>query len=184
MRRPVDLDQDRVVALVLRLSGPAILGISAHALQMLVNAWFVADLGAAAIATMELLTRLELAHCHSLGDADVHALDLPGKPLTWLSLAHCSALTDVAMEALPSAGLEVLDLEGLGGCTDAGMTVALPSLCSLVSLNIGWCQTLTNTTVEALPPNATTSPSCPSPTASRSRAPRRRRCSPASASEA
>ncbi|XYD09017.1 hypothetical protein R1A27_29485 [Methylobacterium sp. NMS12] len=38
MRRPVDLDQDRVVALVLRLSGPAILGISAHALQMLVNA--------------------------------------------------------------------------------------------------------------------------------------------------
>ncbi|MEE7448570.1 hypothetical protein MRF4_12475 [Methylobacterium radiotolerans] len=52
--RPVDLDQDRVVALVLRLSGPAILGISAHALQMLVNAWFVADLGAAAIATIAL----------------------------------------------------------------------------------------------------------------------------------
>jgi putative MATE family efflux protein len=54
VRRPVDLDQDRVVALVLRLSGPAILGISAHALQMLVNAWFVADLGAAAIATIAL----------------------------------------------------------------------------------------------------------------------------------
>ncbi len=54
MRRPVDLDQDRVVGLVLRLSGPAILGISAHALQMLVNAWFVADLGAAAIATIAL----------------------------------------------------------------------------------------------------------------------------------
>ncbi|MDP4005405.1 MATE family efflux transporter [Methylobacterium sp. NEAU K] len=52
--RPVDLDQDRVVALVLRLSGPAILGISAHALQMLVNAWFVADLGAAAIATIAI----------------------------------------------------------------------------------------------------------------------------------
>ncbi|MET3484225.1 MATE family efflux transporter [Methylobacterium sp. 1973] len=54
MRRPVDLDQDRVVALVLRLSGPAILGISAHALQMLVNAWFAADLGAAAIATIAI----------------------------------------------------------------------------------------------------------------------------------
>lgn len=54
MRRPVDLDRDRVVALVLRLSGPAILGISAHALQMLVNAWFVADLGAAAIATIAI----------------------------------------------------------------------------------------------------------------------------------
>ncbi|MGH1573585.1 MATE family efflux transporter [Methylobacterium sp. P31] len=52
--RPVDLDHDRVVALVLRLSGPAILGISAHALQMLVNAWFVADLGAAAIATIAI----------------------------------------------------------------------------------------------------------------------------------
>jgi putative MATE family efflux protein len=54
VRHPVDLDQDRVVALVLRLSGPAILGISAHALQMLVNAWFVADLGAAAIATIAI----------------------------------------------------------------------------------------------------------------------------------
>jgi len=54
MTRRVDLDQDRVVALVLRLSGPAILGISAHALQMLVNAWFVADLGAAAIATIAI----------------------------------------------------------------------------------------------------------------------------------
>ncbi|MDP4021014.1 MATE family efflux transporter [Methylobacterium sp. NEAU 140] len=41
-----------MVALVLRLSGPAILGISAHALQMLANAWFVADLGAEAIATI------------------------------------------------------------------------------------------------------------------------------------
>lgn len=54
MRRPADLDQDGVIALVLRLSGPAILGISAHALQMLVNAWFVADLGAAAIATIAI----------------------------------------------------------------------------------------------------------------------------------
>jgi putative MATE family efflux protein len=51
---PVELDGDRVVALILRLSGPAILGISAHALQMLVNAWFVADLGAAAIATIAI----------------------------------------------------------------------------------------------------------------------------------
>ncbi|MCJ2056809.1 multidrug transporter [Methylobacterium sp. J-048] len=50
----MDLDGDRVVTLVLRLSGPAILGISAHALQMLVNAWFVADLGAAAIATIAI----------------------------------------------------------------------------------------------------------------------------------
>jgi putative MATE family efflux protein len=54
VRRPADLDQDGVIALVLRLSGPAILGISAHALQMLVNAWFVADLGAAAIATIAI----------------------------------------------------------------------------------------------------------------------------------
>ncbi|QGY03474.1 MATE family efflux transporter [Methylobacterium mesophilicum SR1.6/6] len=54
MRRPADLDRDGVVALVLRLSGPAILGISAHALQMLVNAWFVADLGVAAIATIAI----------------------------------------------------------------------------------------------------------------------------------
>ena len=54
MTRPVDLGRDGVVALVLRLSGPAILGISAHALQMLVNAWFVADLGAAAIATIAI----------------------------------------------------------------------------------------------------------------------------------
>jgi putative MATE family efflux protein len=54
VRRPVDLDQDGVIPLVLRLSGPAILGISAHALQMLVNAWFVADLGAAAIATIAI----------------------------------------------------------------------------------------------------------------------------------
>ncbi|MFK5595870.1 MATE family efflux transporter [Methylobacterium sp. HMF5984] len=53
-RRPIDLDGDRVVALVLRLSGPAILGISAHSLQMLVNAWFVADLGASAIATIAI----------------------------------------------------------------------------------------------------------------------------------
>ena len=53
-RGPVDLDGDQVIALVVRLSGPAILGISAHALQMLVNAWFVADLGAAAIATIAI----------------------------------------------------------------------------------------------------------------------------------
>ena len=54
MRRPVDLEGDGVIGLVLRLSGPAILGISAHALQMLVNAWFVADLGATAIATIAI----------------------------------------------------------------------------------------------------------------------------------
>lgn len=52
--RPVDLGQDGVAGLILRLSGPAILGISAHALQMLVNAWFVADLGATAIATIAI----------------------------------------------------------------------------------------------------------------------------------
>ncbi|AWN38113.1 MATE family efflux transporter [Methylobacterium radiodurans] len=50
--RPADLARDPVVPLVLRLAGPAILGISAHALQMLANGWFVADLGAAAIATI------------------------------------------------------------------------------------------------------------------------------------
>ncbi|GJD35402.1 MATE family efflux transporter [Methylobacterium aerolatum] len=52
--RPVDLGEDGVAGLILRLSGPAILGISAHALQMLVNAWFVADLGATAIATIAI----------------------------------------------------------------------------------------------------------------------------------
>ncbi len=52
--RPVDLGRDGVAGLILRLSGPAILGISAHALQMLVNAWFVADLGATAIATIAI----------------------------------------------------------------------------------------------------------------------------------
>ena len=53
-RRPVDLGGDRVIALILRLSGPAILGISAHSLQMLVNAWFVADFGTVAIATIAI----------------------------------------------------------------------------------------------------------------------------------
>ncbi len=52
--RPIDLAEDGIVGLILRLSGPAILGISAHALQMLVNAWFVADLGATAIATIAI----------------------------------------------------------------------------------------------------------------------------------
>ncbi|UMY16834.1 multidrug transporter [Methylobacterium organophilum] len=52
VRAPLDLGRAPVVPLILRLSGPAILGISAHSLQMLANAWFVADLGAAAIATI------------------------------------------------------------------------------------------------------------------------------------
>ncbi len=52
--RPADLAEDGIVGLILRPSGPAILGISAHALQMLVNAWFVADLGATAIATIAI----------------------------------------------------------------------------------------------------------------------------------
>lgn len=54
MSRPLALDDARVAVLILRLAGPAILGISAHALQMVVNAWFVADLGATAIATIAI----------------------------------------------------------------------------------------------------------------------------------
>ncbi|MGU3540837.1 MATE family efflux transporter [Methylobacterium sp. A54F] len=55
MSRPApDLLGAPVIPLILRLSGPAILGISAHSLQMLANAWFVADLGPTAIATIAI----------------------------------------------------------------------------------------------------------------------------------
>lgn len=108
MRRPVDLDQDRVVALILRLSGPAILGISAHALQMLVNAWFVADLGATAIATIAIAYPVTLLVAalgygagiaaasqvaRALGAGDRERADAAASLGFWLSLPAGAAVT-------------------------------------------------------------------------------------------
>jgi putative MATE family efflux protein len=56
-----ELGDPRLARLIVRLAGPAILGISAHSLQMAVNALFVASLGSAAVAAVALAQSMTLA---------------------------------------------------------------------------------------------------------------------------
>lgn len=56
-----ELGDPRLPRLVLRLAGPAVVGISAHSLQMVANALFVAGLGPAAVASVALVQSMTLA---------------------------------------------------------------------------------------------------------------------------
>ena len=56
-----ELADPRLLRLIARLAGPAILGISVHSLQMAANAIFVADLGSTALAAVALVQSMTLA---------------------------------------------------------------------------------------------------------------------------
>lgn len=117
LRGPVDLGSDPVVTLMLRMSGPAILGISAHASQMLINAWFVADLGAPAIATIAVAYPVTLLVAalgygagiaaasqisRALGAGDRTLVDEAASLGFWLSLPAGIAVTVVILADTPA----------------------------------------------------------------------------------
>jgi putative MATE family efflux protein len=120
--RAADLARDPVVPLVLRLAGPAILGISAHALQMLANGWFVADLGATAIATIGIAYPVTLLVAalgygagiaaasvlsRALGRGDRERADAAASLGFWLALPPGLVLTGLIL-AKPPAWLGLL----------------------------------------------------------------------------
>ena len=121
------LADPRLLRLILRLAGPAIIGISAHSLQMAANALFVAGLGQTAVAAVALTQSATLAvaalgYGIGIGAASLVARRLGGGDAAAAGEAAGTALAMAAPAGLLSA-LMLVDIDAILSLLGAGPSV-------------------------------------------------------------
>jgi putative MATE family efflux protein len=118
LSQPADLADPNLARLIARLAGPAILGISAHSLQMLANALFVAGLGPAAVAAVAIaqsatLVIAALGYGLGIGTASLVSRALGAGAQVAANRAAGAGLLMILPTGLLSSALLLADIDGL-----------------------------------------------------------------------
>lgn len=123
-----ELADPRLTRLILRLAGPAIIGISAHSLQMAANAVFVAGLGQTAVAAVALTQSATLAVAALGYGVGIGAASLVARRLGQGDAAAAGEAAGTALAMTAPAGLLsallLVDIDAVLSLLGASPTVA------------------------------------------------------------